>query len=146
MCHAERGCGKDSARYARSLSAVSSPCLRGCPLGGSRPHGQPSSSFITSSGHASQWSDVADTPRARAILKEKKINEYLRTFTIFDGQKLYLIFVFCFQDGNFPRSWCSDAEGIQSFVAALAATASWYSSTSTAGAEHVRDRDYATER
>lgn len=58
--YTERGCGKDSACYARSPVAILLSCLRECPLG-SRPRGQPSSSFIT--GHARLAVELMDMGR-----------------------------------------------------------------------------------
>lgn len=43
-------------KIASAMRGLPLPCLRGCPLGGSRPRGQPSSSFITDLGLAA---DVA---------------------------------------------------------------------------------------
>lgn len=39
-------------KIASAMRGLPLPWLRGCPLGGSRPHGQPSSSFITGLGLA----------------------------------------------------------------------------------------------
>lgn len=39
-------------KIASAMRDLPLPCLRGCPLGGTRPRGQPSSSFITDLGLA----------------------------------------------------------------------------------------------
>lgn len=53
VCRRYAGRRKEAVgKIASAMRDLPLPCLRGCPLGGSRPRGQPSSSFITGLGLA----------------------------------------------------------------------------------------------